>query len=58
MYEYSDMCNFTPGKSEARIIEDLDDETLQAAFGKALQDFAMRDMTKLIFISSDLCGQF
>ena len=35
-YEYSDMSNFTPEKSEDRIIEDLDNKNLWALFGKAL----------------------
>jgi len=47
--EYGDMCNFTLEKSEAIVIDDLDNENLWAAFGKSLQDFTMRDMTKLIF---------
>ena len=52
------MCNFTSGKSKARIIEDLDHENIWATFGKTFQDFTMRDMTKLILRSLDLCGQF
>jgi len=35
--------NFTPRKSEIKIIEDLDNENLWASFCKALQDFTMRD---------------
>ena len=37
--EYSGMSNFTPGKSEGRIIHDLDDENLWASFDKGVHDF-------------------
>jgi len=41
--------SFISLNSEVRIIENLDDESLCASFAKALQDFTIRDMTKLIF---------
>ena len=37
------------------IVEDLDDPKLSASFGKALEDFTMRDMRKLIFKFLNLC---
>jgi len=36
----------------------LDNEILWASFGKELQDFTVKDMTKLISRSLDLCCQF
>ena len=40
------------------IIEDLDDPKLWASFGKALEDFTIRDMRKLMFKSLNLCCEF
>ena len=40
------------------IVEDLDDPKLWASLGKALEDFTMKDMRKLIFKSLNLCCEF
>ena len=37
------------------IVEDLDDPKLWESFGKAVENFTMRDMRKLIFKSLNLC---
>jgi len=41
-----------------RIVEDLDDQKLCAPFGKALEDFTMKDIRKSIFKSLNLCCKF
>ena len=40
------------------IVEDLDDQKLWASFGKALEDFTMRDVRKLTFKFLNLCCEF
>ena len=40
------------------IVEDLNDQKLWALFGKAFEDFTIRDMRKLIFKSLNLCCEF